>query len=152
MTSIVDTNKMSSQKQRYTKIEETALLQADSPSEDFAYHFYTTRYDRLKGIRTPSEYSLTLSVESAITDSLKKNVVDLKLLNDEGRNAVAWSMNWFRCRDVDNKTWRISDALKAKLMDEYKEYSTDIPLHSEMFIFQGHDQDMVLVAVSMEAH
>jgi len=142
----------SAPKQRYTKIEETALLQVDSPSEDFAHHFYTSRYDRLKGIRTPSEYSLTLCVELAVKESLKKNVVDLKLLNDEGRNAVAWSMNWFRCRDVDNKTWVIPESLKEKLQQDFREYSMDIPLLSEMFIFQGYEQDMVLVAVSMEAH
>ena len=133
---------------RYVKIEETFLLKGTE--EDFIQHLYITKYKKIQGIRTPSEYSLRLSVESAITDSLKKNVVDLKILNDEGRNALVWSMNWFRCRDVDNKTWRISDDLKKEIYDEFNEYSKHMPLKARIYIIQEHQRDAVLVAISME--
>jgi hypothetical protein len=135
-------------KYRYVKIEETSLLKGSE--EDFIHHLYITKYKKIKGIDTPSNYSLSISVELAVKESLKKNVVDLKLLNDEGRNALVWSINWFRCRDVDNKTWIISDELKKKLQDEFKEYSKDIPLHTRMYIVQEHKRDAVLVAISME--
>ena len=135
-------------KYRYVKIEEIFLLKGTE--EEFIHHLYITKYNQIQGIRTPSEYSLTLSVESAIKESLQKNIVDLKILNDEGRNALAWSMNWFKCRDVDNKTWHISDGLKEEIHDEFNEYSKDIPLKARMYIIQEHQRDTVLVAISME--
>jgi hypothetical protein len=135
-------------KYRYVKVEETSLLKGTE--EDFIHNIYVTKYKKIKGISTPSEYCLSIHVELAVEESLKKNVVDLKLLNDEGRNALTWSIYWFRCSDVDNKTWIISDELKKKLQDKFKEYSKDIPLTARMYIVQGHERDTVLVAISME--
>lgn len=135
-------------KYRYVKIEETLLLRGTE--EDFIHNVYVTKYKKIKGIGAPSEYSLTLSVELAVKESLKKNVVDLKLLNDEGRNALTWSINWFRCSDVNNKTWIISDELKKELQEKFNEYSKEIPLKARMYIIQEHERDVVLVAISME--
>jgi len=133
---------------RYVKIEETFLLNGNE--EDFVHHLYITKYKKIKGIRTPSEWDLKLLIGLSVKDSLQKNVLDLKLLNDEGRNALVWSINWFRCRDKDNKIWSINDGLKKIIHDEFNIYSKDIPLKARMYIIQKYKRDAVLVAISME--
>ena len=133
---------------RYVKIEETFLLKGTE--EDFVHHLYITKYNKIQGIRTPSEWDLKLLIGLYVKESLQKNVTDLKLLNDEGRNALAWSINWFMCRDRDNKTWSINDRLKEEIHNEFNIYSKDIPLHTRMYIVQEHKRDAVLVAISME--
>jgi len=135
-------------KYRYVKIEETSLLKGTE--EDFLHHMYITKYKKIIGIGTPSEYCLSLHVELAVEGALKKNVVDLKILNEEGRNALTWSIHWFRCSDVNNKTWMISDELKTKLHDKFNTYSKDIPLKARMYIIQEPERDTVLVAIAME--
>jgi len=133
---------------RYVKIEETFLLKGTE--EDFIHHLYITKYKKIQGIKTPSEWSLKLSISLSIEESLRKNVTDLKLLNDEGRNALVWSINWFRCRDAENKTWSINDRLKEEIHNEFNIYSKDIPLKARLYIIQGDQRDTVLVAISME--
>jgi hypothetical protein len=135
-------------KYRYVKIEETSLLKGTE--EDFIHNLYVTKYKKIKGINTPSEYCIGLHVELAVEEALKKNVVDLKILNGEGRNALTWSIHWFRCSDVNNKTWIISNELKKKLHDKFNEYSKDIPLKARMYIIQEPEKDTVLVAIAME--
>ena len=47
---------------RYTRIEQTAMLQNDSPHDDFASHFYLTRYDGLKELPMLSPEHLRVAV------------------------------------------------------------------------------------------
>jgi len=134
---------------RYTTIEETATLQQDTPMEDFAYHFYKTRYDRLKGILQRDFDTLRKSALECILDSMNRNVVALPKLRLANKMPMAWSMNWFRLRDDKNKMFVLSKEQKEQIIDDFHVLRQSYPFLAEMYIFQGEDKDMLLVAMSL---
>jgi hypothetical protein len=133
---------------RYTRIEQTAMLQNDSPHDDFAAHFYMTRYERLKGLPMVSADQVRTAAKKAIYDSIGNNQYELGVLQDEGKNAMAWSMNWYRLRTPDNKTFQLTDDDKATIVSDFVEISKTSPLKTQIHIFQRDTSDTLLIAVS----
>jgi hypothetical protein len=134
---------------RFTKIEEIAMLQNDSPHDDFAAHFYLTRYDRLKGLLMTTPENLRTAAKKAIGDSIAKNQCDLAVLSDDGKDAMAWSMNWYRLRTKDNKTYQLAEEEKNKITGDFQELSKASPLKTQIHIFQREGSDTCLIAVSL---
>lgn len=135
---------------RFTLIEETALLQKDTPNDDFAAHFYMKRYDRLKGIPMATPDQVITAATKAIGDSIHKNQYELAQICAKDRgDAMAWSMNWYRLRTPDNKTYQLSDDDKVKIISNAQALTKPSPLLTQTFIFQQEDSDMLLVAVSL---
>ena len=133
---------------RYTRIEQTAMLQNDSPHDDFASHFYLTRYDRLKGIPMLSPEHVRTAARKAFYDATGKNQYELPLLQDEGKSAIAWSMNWYKLRNSDNKTYQLTDDDKAAIIRDYEEVRKTSPLKNTIHIFQHDTSDTLLIAIS----
>jgi hypothetical protein len=133
----------------YIKIEQNAMLQNDTPPEDFACHFYKTRYDRLKGIvkRTPDE--VRKASKELLQHSMDSNVIDLMKCHERGQNAMAWSMNWFRLRDKDNKIYTLTNEEKARIVEDYVFLKENNPFTGEIYIFQLDGSEILLVAVSL---
>lgn len=135
---------------RYTVIEETAMLQNDSPLDDFACHFYMTRYVRLRGIVQHTFADLRTSVKQAISDSMDKNSVDLPRLTAKGMNPMAWSMNWYRLRNKENRMYQLTHDEKVLISEDYVELKEQHPFsQAQIHIFQKDDSDMVLIAVAL---
>ena len=135
---------------RYTTIEETATLQQDTPLEDFAYHFYKTRYDRLKGVLMSSHDVLRKAVLTCILESMERNLTALPKLRLANKMPMAWSMNWFRLRDSQNKVFVLTKDQKEEIIDDFHVLRQTYPFLARMFVFQGEDKDMLLVAMSLE--
>ena len=133
---------------RYTKIEQTAMLKNDTPHNDFASHFYLTRYERLKGLLMTSPEQVRTASKKAIYDSIGKNQYELGVLQDEGKVAMAWSMNWYRLRTPDNKTYQLTNDDKTTIINDFVELSKSAPLKTQIYIFQDDDSDTLLIAIS----
>jgi hypothetical protein len=133
---------------RYTRIEQTAMLQNDTPNDDFAAHFYLTRYERLKGIPMTSPEQLRTAIKKANYDATGKNQYELPLLQDEGKDAMAWSMNWYRLCTPDNKTFQLTEEDKLNIISDFVEDSKWSPLKSTIHIFQHDHSDTLLIAIS----
>lgn len=133
---------------RYTRIDQTAMLRTDSPHDDFASHFYLTRYDCLTGIAMVSPEHLRTAARKAIYDATGKNQYELPILQDEGKSAMAWSMNWYKLRNSDNKTYQLTDNDKAAIISDYEEVGKTSPLKTTIHIFQHDTSDTLLIAVS----
>jgi histone acetyltransferase (RNA polymerase elongator complex component) len=124
------------------------MLQNDSPHDDFAAHFYLTRYEHLKGLLMVSPEHVRTAAKKAFYDATGKNQYELPLFQDEGKNAMAWSMNWYRLRTPDNKTYQLTDDDKANIISDYKEIGKSSPLKTQIHIFQSDNSDTLLIAVS----
>jgi len=135
---------------RFTLIEETALLQNDTPQDDFAAHFYVTRYDRLKGIPQTDFATLRKSAWDAIEYSMGKNAVALGELRQAGKNPLAWSMNWYRLRDTQNKPYKLTDNEKSLIISDFEDLKERNPFNAQIHIFHRETSDMLLIAVSLE--
>lgn len=133
----------------YVKIEEIAMLQNDTPPEDFVCHFYKTRYDRLKGIvkRTPDE--VRKASKELLQNSMDSNVIDLMKCHQRGQDAMVWSMNWFRLCDKDNKTYTLTNEEKGHIVEDYEFLKENNPFTGEIHLFQLDGSAMLLVAVSL---
>jgi hypothetical protein len=135
---------------RVVIIEENAFLQKDTQTEDFAEHFYITRYGRLKGLLMTCPELLIASATKAICDSIAKNKYELQQICPKDRgDAMAWSMNWYQLRTSDNKIFQLSDLDKAKIINNAVELRKPSPLLTQTFIFQRDNSDMLLIAVSL---
>lgn len=134
--------------ERFTKIEETGIFENDIPHEEFANHFYKTRYDRFAGLLMTTPEELRSEIKKTIYDATGKNQYELPLLEKEGKNAMAWSMNWYRLRTPDNKTYHLTDDDKATIVSEFVEISKTSPLKTTIHIFQREGTDALLIAVS----
>jgi len=130
------------------RIEQNAMLQNDSPYDEFASHFYLTRYDRLEGLLMISPELLRTAARKAIYDATGKNQYELPLFHDEGKSAVAWSMNWYKLRNSDNQTYQLTDDDKAAIIRDYEEVGKTSPLKTTIHIFQHDTSDTLLIAVS----
>ena len=137
------------QMSRFTKIEETAMLQNDTPYDDFAAHFYNTRYQRLRGLPIESAEQVRAASKKAIYDSIGKNQYELGVLQDEGKVAMAWSMDWYRLRTPDNQTFHLTDDDKENIVNDFVELSKTAPLKTQIHILQSENSDTLLIAVSM---
>jgi len=133
---------------RYTTIEQTAMLQNDSPHDDFAAHFYVTRYDRLKGLLITSPEEVRTAAKKANYNATGKNQYELAVLQDEGKDAIAWSMNWYRLRTPDNKTFQLTDEDKSNIVSDFVEDCKWSPLKTTIHIFQRDGSDTLLIAFS----
>ena len=132
---------------RFLTIEETAILQGDAPLQDFACHFYNTRYDRLKGIPKENYGSIRDSVVPLIRASFIKNEVAMLHYQQEGKNPMSWSMNWYRLRRNDRR-WSMSPLELAQLYEEFAKVVGQHPaLDTEMYAIQSSNSDMLLIAV-----
>ena len=134
---------------QYIKIEQNAMIQNHTLPEDFVCHFYKTRYDRLEGIvkRTPEE--VRKASKELIQNSMDSNVIDLRKCHERGQNAMAWSMNWFRLCDKDNKIYTLTNEEKGHIVDDYVFLKENNPYTGEIYIFQLDGSEMLLVAVSL---
>jgi len=137
------------QMSRFTKIEETAMLQNNTSYDDFAAHFYNTRYQRLRGLPMESAEQVRTATRKANYDATGKNQYELPLLQDQGKDAMAWSMNWYRLRTPENKTYQLTDEDKATIISDFVEDSKRSPLKTTIHIFQSENSDTLLIAVSM---
>jgi hypothetical protein len=134
--------------ERFTKIEETGTFKNDIPHDDFINHFYNTRYHRLTGLLMISPEQLRSEIKKAIYDATGKNQYELPLLQDEGKNAMAWSMNWYRLRNSENQAYHLTDDDKATIVSDFVEISKTSPLKTTIHIFQHGGSDTLLIAVS----
>jgi len=137
---------------RFTTIEETALLQVDTPMEDFAYHYFRTRYDRLKGILVRDFDTLNRCVYESLLDAVKRQSVALPRLRLTNREPMAWSMNWFRLRQSTGQVWNMDESQKKALEAGYdliKHFDECRNMTRKLYIFCSDDREMVLVAMSM---
>jgi hypothetical protein len=134
---------------RLALIEGTAMLQNDTPPEDFACHFYKTRYDRLKGMTMRTPEDVRRASKKLIERSMSGNVVTLRQQRDQGQDAMAWSMNWFRLRNKDNKPYTLTNEEKSLIVEDYMFLKDNYPITGEIHIFQLDGSDMLLVAVSL---
>jgi hypothetical protein len=133
---------------RLALIEETAMLQNDTPPEDFAVHYYLNRYDRLKGVIKRDFADLQQSIHIALRESFGRN---LGLFPDlEEKNPVAWSMNWYRLRDSNNKTWTLDGSQKTAISSDFVDLRMRYPFDAEIHIFQLDDRDVLLVAMCLQ--
>jgi hypothetical protein len=132
----------------YTKLEETCMFQNDSSHDDFVEYFYLTRYNQIKGILMDKPEHVRTAAKKAIYDATGKNQYELPLLQDEGKNAMAWSMNWYRMRTAENKPFQLTDDDKANIMSDFEEVRKTAPLKSQLHIFQRNGSDTCLIAVS----
>jgi hypothetical protein len=134
---------------RYTRIEQTAMLENETPHDDFAAHFYLTRYENLKGLLMTSPEQLRTAVKKANYDATGKNQYELRLLQDECKYAMAWSMNWYTLRTPDNKTYQLTNDDKSTIINDFVEDSKNwSPLKSTIHIFQNNHSDTLLIAMS----
>lgn len=133
---------------RLALIEETAMLQNDTPPEDFAMHYYMNRYDRLKGVIKRDFADLSHSIHTALTDSFGRNSGMFPSLMEQ--NPVAWSMNWYRLRDNTNKTWSLDDDQKTAIVADFEDLRLDFPFEAQIHIFQLDDRDILLVAMFLQ--
>ena len=132
---------------RFLTIEETAILQGDAPLQDFACHFYNTRYERLKGIPKANYGSIRDSVVPLIRASFQKNEVAMRKYQQEGKNPISWSMNWYRLR-LNERRWSMSPQELAQLHEEFAKIVDQHPdLDTEMYAIQSNNSDMLLIAV-----
>jgi hypothetical protein len=132
---------------RFLTIEETAILQGDAPLQDFACHFYNTRYDRLKGIPKENYGGIRDSVVPLIRASFQKNEVAMRQYRDEGKNPMSWSMNWYRLR-LNDRRWAMSPLELAQLHEEFAKIVDQHPsLDTELYAIQSNNSDMLLIAV-----
>jgi hypothetical protein len=132
---------------RFLTIEETAILQGDAPLQDFACHFYNTRYERLKGIPKENYGSIRESVVPLIRASFQKNEVAMRQYRDEGKNPMSWSMNWYRLR-LNDRRWSLSPLELAQLHEEFAKITYQHPdLEAELYAIQSSNSDMLLIAV-----
>ena len=135
---------------RYTVIEETAQLQADTPQRDFAYHYYRTRYDRLRGVLKRDFSSLRTGITVALVDSMNRNIEALPKINQTNRYPMAWSMNWYRLRDDTNKPWKLTEEQNDLIEGDFQTLRSSYSFVSQFFVFQGEDKDMLLIAMALE--
>jgi hypothetical protein len=133
---------------RLALIEETAMLQNDTPPEDFAVHYYLNRYDRLKGIVKRDFADLSHSIHTALDESFGRNSGAFPSLMEQ--NPVAWSMNWYRLRDNNNKTWMLDGSQKTAIVADFVDMRLDYPFDAEIHIFQLDDRDVLLVAMCLQ--
>jgi hypothetical protein len=134
---------------RLALIEETAMLQNDTPPEDFACHVYKTRHDRLKGVTMRTPEDVRQASKKQIERSMSGNVVTLRQQRDQGQDAMAWSMNWFRLRNNDNQIYTLTNEEKSLIVDDYLFLKDNYPITGEIHIFQLEGSEMLLVAVSL---
>ena len=67
---------------RHITIEQTALLQKETRNEDFAAHFYMTRYESLEGVPMASPEELLAAVTKAIKTSIGDKTYELAQIKD----------------------------------------------------------------------
>ena len=133
---------------RLALIEETAMLQNDTPPEEFVEHCYMNRYERLKGVVKSDFADLRHSIKTALTDSFGRNSGLFPSLMEQ--NPVAWSMNWYRLRDNTNKTWTLDGSQKTAIVADFEDLRLDYPFDAQIHIFQLDDRDVLLVAMCLQ--
>jgi hypothetical protein len=124
------------------------MLQNDTPPEDFACHYYLNRYDRLKGVVKRDFADLRQSIKTALNDSFGRNSAVFPSLMEQ--NPVAWSMNWYRLRDNNNKTWMLDGSQKTAIVADFVDMRHDYPFDAQIHIFQLDDRDVLLVAMCLQ--
>lgn len=133
---------------RLALIEETGMLQNDTPPEDFAVHYYMNRYKRLRGVTKRDFADLSQSIHTALNESFGRNSGAFPSLREQ--NPVAWSMNWYRLRDNNNKTWSLDDSQKTAIVADFEDLRLDYPFDAQIHIFQLDDRDVLLVAMCLQ--
>jgi len=124
------------------------MLQNDTPPEDFAVHYYMNRYKRLRGVTKRDFADLSQSIHTALRESFGRNC---GLFPDlEEKNPVAWSMNWYRLRDNNNKTWTLDDTQKTAISSDFVALRMRYPFDAQIHIFQLDDRDVLLVAMCLQ--
>ena len=134
---------------RFTIIEETALLQTDTPLEDFAYHFYKTRYDRLKGILKRDADDLRRTVKTILKESMHRQIIGIRKIAASDKEPMAWSMNWFRLRNYSNRPYNLTETEKDEIIGDFNALRAERPLLGQIFIYQTPETEMLLVAVAL---
>ena len=133
---------------RLALIEETAMLQNDTPPEEFVEHCYMNRYERLKGVVKRDFDDLRHSIHTALDESFGRNSGAFPSLREQ--NPVAWSMNWYRLRDNTNKTWSLDDDQKTAIVADFEDLRLDFPFEAQIHMFQLDDRDVLLVAMFLQ--
>jgi hypothetical protein len=134
---------------RHTKIEENGLFQRGTSHEEFVSHFYQTRYKRIEGelMRTPE--LLRTVAKKTIDEFNDRNLYELVVFEEQGKDVLAWSMNWYKLRNSDNEPYNLPEEDEEKIMEDFLELRKRTPLTAEIFIFQADGSDMLLIAVSL---
>ena len=133
---------------RFALIEETAILQNDTPPEEFVEHCYMNRYERLKGVVKRDFDDLRHSIHTALDESFGRNSGAFPSLREQ--NPVAWSMNWYRLRDNSDKMWALNSDQKTAIVADFEDLRLDYPFDAQIHIFQLDDRDVLLVAMRLQ--
>ena len=137
---------------RLALIEETAMLRNDTPPEEFVEHCYMNRYDRLKGIVKSYFDDLRQSIKTSLEACFDRNSVKFPFLKEHYGivNPVAWSMNWYRLRDNNNKTWVLDGSQKTAIVADFEHLRINNFFKAQIHIFQLDDRDVLLVAMCLQ--
>jgi hypothetical protein len=133
---------------RLALIEETAMLQNDTPPEEFVEHCYMNRYERLKGVVKSDFDDLRHSIHTALDESFGRNSGAFPSLREQ--NPVAWSMNWYRLRDNSDKMWALNSDQKTAIVADFEDLRISYPFDAQIHIFQIDDRDVLLVAMCLQ--
>lgn len=77
-------------------MEERAVLNQDTPLDDFAAHFYYTRYTKMKGVPMETFEDLCVDFKANLEASVKKHTpASLLEIQATGQSPLVWSMNWY---------------------------------------------------------
>jgi hypothetical protein len=137
---------------RYALIEETGMLQNDTPPDDFVAHYYMNRFRRFRGVINRDFDELRQSVKIALEAYFDRNSVRFPFLEEQHGivKPVAWSMNWYRLRDNNNKTWWLEDSQKADIVADFEDLRINNDFKAQVHIFQMDDQDELLIAMCLQ--
>ena len=137
---------------RFALIEETAILQNDTPPEEFVEHCYMNRYERLKGVVKSDFADLRQSIKTSLEACFDRNSVKFPFLKEHYGivNPVAWSMNWYRLRDNTNKTWSLDFHQKTAIQEDFEDLRLNNAFKAQIHIFQLDDRDVLLVAMCLQ--
>ena len=124
----------------FTTIEETAMLMNDTPTYEFACHYYNTKYGRLKGILAKSPEDICEMVVKRWEASFNRFTAN---------DGNSWSMNWFRLRraGTDSKPWFLPEGDRDILNQLFTELLVAYPtLQGTLHIVQISGSDTLLLA------
>jgi hypothetical protein len=123
---------MSSLKKHFVVMEERATLSQDTPLDDFAHHFYYTRYTKMKGVVMESFENLCVDFQNQLEILKKKHTsASLREIQATGHSPLVWSMNWYSLRSEGKTTclsWEERLTLEKMVydMEEEEDVSYDV--------------------------
>lgn len=119
-------------------IEEVSAKNEEESLEDFALHFYYTRYSKMKGVPMYSFNDLLVDFQ--------KNLEKMSLSDD---TTIVWSMNWYSLYTAEGKTRALEYEERLtldKLVNEYDRKKGDSTVYN--LFLSPIDATRILVAVS----